>query len=497
MTLMTACILIVEDDADLGFLLQEVLKREGHRVEIAETGAAALARLQRGTYDLILLDLRLPDGDGLELLPRCQELAPDVPIIVMTAFNTRQIALEATHRGAYDFFRKPFEIQEVQIVIRRALERRQLQVELKTRRGAPHSLAGAGILGESPALRQVLRVAQQVAPSDLTVLIEGESGTGKELLARAIHQHSARRDGPFVAVNCAAIPEGLLESELFGHEKGAFTGAWKRRAGKFELARAGTLLLDEIGDMSVYMQAKLLRVLQEKEFDRVGGERPLPTDARVIAATNRDIDRLVQEGKFRADLAYRLQGMRLSLPPLRQRLEDLPLLIEHFLQRAKAHFGARAASVSRSAMECLLAFPWPGNLRQLQHVLEGALLVTEDGVICPEHLPPTLREPAPRLCQTHFGATVSAQGAQRPFPASATAEGRQFNGAPSLDALLAAQERDCIMAALHKAGGVQARAAKLLGISERSLWYRLKKLAIDPTGGTVTAFLGDGYGVSR
>ena len=253
MTPKAACILIVEDDADLGFLLQEVLKREGHRVDIVETGAEALTRLHRGTYDLILLDLKLPDGDGLALLPPYQELAPDVPIIVMTAFNTRQIALEATHRGAYDFFRKPFEIQEVQIVIRRALERRQLQVELKALRGTQHSMTGAGILGDSQALRRVLRMAQQVAPTDLTVLIEGESGTGKELLARAIHQHSARRDGPFVAVNCAAIPEGLLESELFGHEKGAFTGAWKRRAGKFEQARAGTLLLDEIGDMSVYM----------------------------------------------------------------------------------------------------------------------------------------------------------------------------------------------------------------------------------------------------
>jgi two-component system response regulator AtoC len=452
MTPMAACILIVEDDADLGFLLQEVLKREGHRVEVVETGAEALERLRRGTYDLLLSDLRLPDGNGLDLLPHYQELAPDVPIIIMTAFSTRQIALEATRRGAYDFFSKPFQLQEVQIVMRRALERRRLQVELKVLRRSQPGTACEGIIGESPALRRVLRVAQQVAPTQLTVLIEGESGTGKELLARAIHRQSARRDGPFVAVNCAAIPEGLLESELFGHEKGAFTGAWKRRAGKFELAQSGTLLLDEIGDMSVHMQAKLLRVLQEKEFDRVGGERPLATDARVIAATNRDIDRLVREEKFREDLAYRLQGVRLRIPPLRERLEDLPLLIEHFLELAKARCGVPAATFTRSAMECLWTFPWPGNIRQLQHVLEGALLIAEDGVIRPEDLPPTLWERAPRM-----------------WPAQ------------SLDELLAAQERECIVAALQKAGGVQAKAAKALGISERSLWYRLKKLAIDPT----------------
>ena len=459
MTLIAACILIVEDDADLGFLLQEVLKREGHGIEVVETGAEARARLQRGRYDLVLLDHKLPDGDGLELLPHYQELAPDVPIILMTAFSTRQIALEATRRGAYDFFSKPFDFQEVQIVVRRALERRGRQVELKALRLSQPGPAGVGILGESPALGRVLRVAQQVAPTELTVLIEGESGTGKEVLAQAIHQLSARRNGPFVAVNCAAIPEGLLESELFGHEKGAFTGAWKRHTGKFELARSGTLLLDEIGDMSVYMQAKLLRVLQEKAFDRLGGERPLPTDARVIAATNRDIDRLAQEGKFRADLAYRLQGVRLCLPPLRERLEDLPLLIEHFLELAKARCGVPAATVTRSALECIRSFPWPGNIRQLQHVLEGALLIAEDGVIRPEHLPPILRAPAPRTWQEH-----------------------------SLDVLLAEQERDCIVAALHKVGGVQARAAKLLGISERSLWYRLKKLDIDPTGGRVPAF---------
>lgn len=450
---MAAHILIAEDDEDLAFLLQEALKREGYRVDIEATGAKALERLQRGAYDLFLLDIRLPDANGLELLPRCQELAPDVPIIVMTAYSTRQIALEATRKGAYDFFSKPFQLPEVQIVMRRALERRRLQMELATLRKSLEGKGCEGIIGESPALRRVLTVLRQVAPTELTVLIEGESGTGKELLARAIHQCSARQGGPFVAVNCAAIPEGLLESELFGHEKGAFTGAWKNRAGKFELARSGTLLLDEIGDMSVSMQAKLLRVLQEKEFERLGGERLISTDARVIAATNRDIDRMVTEGTFRADLAYRLQGLTLRLPALRERLEDLPLLIEHFLELAKARCGVQAATITPSAMELLWAFPWPGNIRQLQHVLEGALLIAENGVIRPEHLPPALRESPSRTLHTH-----------------------------ALDEILAEKERAAIVAALQQTDGIQAKAAKLLGISERSLWYRIKKLRIDPTG---------------
>jgi len=447
----SAHILIAEDDADLAFLLREALTREGHRVEVAETGARALEQLRRGTYDLFLLDVRLPDEDGLELLPHCQELAPDVPIILMTAYSTRQIALEAMRRGAYDFFSKPFELREVQVVIRRALERRQLQQELKALRRAQTGQGTGGIIGASPVLLRVLAVARQVARTELTVLIEGESGTGKELLARVIHESSARQRGPFVAVNCAAIPEGLLESELFGHEKGAFTGAWKSRAGKFELARGGTLFLDEIGDMPAAMQARLLRVLQEKTFERLGGDRLLSTNARISAATNRDIDRMVREGKFREDLAYRLQGVRLRLPSLRERLEDLPLLIEHFLEVAKARCGVPVATITPAALKSLWAFPWPGNIRQLQHVLEGALVVADNGVIRPEHLPPAVREAPCDALEAH-----------------------------SLDEVLAARERELIGTALQQAGGIQAKAARLLGISERSLWYRIKKLGIDP-----------------
>jgi len=452
--IMKAHILIAEDDSDLAFFLQEALTREAYNVEVERTATRALAQLGQNSFDLFLLDVMLPDGNGLDLLSRCREVAPDVPVILMTAHSTRQMATEAIGNGAYDFFSKPFQLQEVQVVIRRALERRQLRLELKSLRTNQQREGFSGIIGESQALRKVLTVAQQVAPTDLTVLIEGESGTGKELLAQATHHQSSRRTGPFVVVNCAAIPEGLLESELFGHEKGAFTGAIRARSGKFELARKGTIFLDEIGDMSVPMQAKLLRVLQEKEFYRVGGERSLSTDARVVAATNREIDQLVADGRFREDLAYRLQAVRLLLPPLRDRLEDLPLLVERFLELAKDHCRVQTASITPSTMECLWAFPWPGNIRQLQHVLDGALVIADDGVIRPEHLPPILRESKPRASNSR-----------------------------SLDELLAEKERELILDALKKASGVQAKAAKILGISERSSWYRVKKLGISPKFG--------------
>ncbi len=448
---MKAHILIAEDDSDLAFFLQEALRRESYKVEVEKTATKALEQLGRQSFDLFLLEVKLPDGNGLDLLSRCRELAPEIPVILMTAYSTRQLATQAIGRGAYDFFSKPFQLQEVQVVIRRALERRQLQLELKSLRKEQQKKGFAGIIGESQALRRVLTVAQQVAPTDLTVLIEGESGTGKELLAQAIHQQSSRRTGPFIVVNCAAIPEGLLESELFGHERGAFTGAYRARTGKFELARRGTIFLDEIGDMSVPMQAKLLRVLQEKEFYRVGGERSLSTDARVVAATNREIDQLVADGKFREDLVYRLQAVRLHLPPLRDRLEDLPILIERFLELAKDHCRVAAATVTPAAMESLWAFLWPGNIRQLQHVLDGALVIAEDGVIRPEHLPPPVRESKTKA-----------------------------SNARSLDEMLAERERELMIDALNKASGVQAKAAKILGISERSSWYRIKKLGINP-----------------
>ena len=452
-------IVIAEDDEGLAFVLREVLVRKDYAVEIAETGGELLDRLAGGSYDLVLLDVKLPDMDGLDAIPRIRELAPDTPVIVMTAYGTRQIALEAITRGAYDFFTKPFKMAEFQVVVARALDRRRLQLQVKALQAGKAS-GFEEIIGESEPLRQVLEMARRAAPTDLTVLIEGESGTGKEVLARAIHRLSARRDGPMIPVNAAAIPEGLLESELFGHERGSFTGAIRARAGRFELAREGTLFLDEIGDMPLSVQVKILRALQERKIERVGGVRSLAVDVRIIAATNQNLDGLVAAGTFRADLFYRLQGVRLHLPALRERTDDLPLLIRHLLEAAARRLARAPVTLSPAALSCLWTYAWPGNIRELQHVLEAAMVLS-DGVILPEHLPPSVRSSA-----------AAPAGAVLPLAAPGG----------SLDQTLADWERRMILDALAKAGGIQARAAKLLGISERSLWYRVKKLKIPVRG---------------
>jgi two-component system response regulator AtoC len=456
-------IVIAEDDEDLAFVLREALRRQRYDIDVAPTAGALIDRLKATPYDLILLDVRLPDMDGLDAIPRCRELAPDTPIIVMTAHGTRETAMEAITRGAYDFFTKPLKMDEFQVVVARALDRRRLQKQVKAlRESQPSEIEG--LIGQSEALKRVVDMAQRAAPTDLTVLIQGESGTGKEVLARAIHRLSSRKEGPFVPVNCAAIPEGLLESELFGHERGAFTGAVRARPGRFELAREGTLFLDEIGDMPLPMQAKILRALQEREFERVGGTRTITADVRVIAATHRDLDAAVAQGTFRQDLFYRLQGVALRLPPLRERIDDLPLLATHLLERAAKRLDRQPAIVSPEALRCLWTYAWPGNVRELQHVLEGAMVLS-DGVIGPEHLPPAI------------------QRAVQARPAAETAP--VLSG--SLDEALEEWERRMILDALHQTQGVQARAAKILGVSERSLWYRIKKLGIQVRGGEESA----------
>jgi two-component system, NtrC family, response regulator AtoC len=449
-------IVIAEDDEDLAFVLREALIRNQYEVEVAPTAGALLERLRAGAYDLILLDVKLPDMDGLDALPKCRELAPETPIIVMTAHGTRQIAMEAITRGAYDFFTKPLKMAEFQVVVARALDRRRLQQQVKVlRAGQPTGFEE--IIGQCEPLKRVLDMAQRAAPTDLTILIQGESGTGKEVLAQAIHRLSLRKDGPLIPVNAAAIPEGLLESELFGHERGAFTGAIRARPGRFELAHGGTLFLDEIGDMPLSMQVKILRALQERQIERVGGVKSIAVDVRIVAATHQNLEKMVTEGRFRQDLFYRLQGVTLRLPPLRERVDDLPTLVGYLLERAAQRLWRTAATVTPEAMRCLWTYQWPGNVRELQHTLEAAMVLS-DGVIMPEHLP------------------VAVQSSGAPSPLAVDPIMKLAGG--SLDDMLEESERRMILDSLGKAGGVQARAAKILGISERSLWYRVKKLKI-------------------
>src|SRR2546427_111222 len=349
--------------------------------------------------------------------------------------------------------------QELSFVLREAMLRKPNQAEVVTGIAALQAAQTAGLeglVGRSDAFVRVLHAVQRVARTDVSVLIEGESGTGKDLLAQAIHRTSVRKDGPLVAVNCAAIPEGLLESELFGHERGAFTGAIRTRSGRFEAANGGTLFLDEIGDMPLAMQAKILRALEERKIERVGGNRSIDVDVRVIAATNRNLDKLVAAGQFRLDLFYRLQGVRLQIPALRERIEDLPELISTFVERARQHLSRATASISAEALRCLWAYGWPGNIRELQHVIEGALLLS-DGTVLPEHLPPQIRR-----CAAEHAAEATAD-VSRP-----------------LDEALGDVERRLILEALRRSNGVQARAAKLLGVSEQSLWYRIKKYKLEP-----------------
>jgi DNA-binding NtrC family response regulator len=450
-------VLVVDDSEQMQFMLREVLVAQGLDVEVVGDAETALARLAAQPYALVLLDIFLPGMDGMEALPKILERDPRLPVIMITGHGTREMAYQAMQRGAYDFFEKPFKMDEFLVVLRRALERRSLSQEV---RSLAHILESAvpfdTIVGQSEAMQQVFRLVRKVVATDVTVLIRGESGTGKELVAEAIHRHSPRRDKPFVKLNCVAIPETLLESELFGHEEGSFTGATGRRIGKFELANTGTIFLDEIGDMTLATQAKILRVLQEREFDRVGGSKTVKVDVRVIAATNKDLAKAVEDGTFRKDLYFRLNVFSLNLPPLRERTGDLPLLVDHFVARAARKLGKPLDGFSSDALNLLLAHSWPGNIRELENIIERAAVLADGPVMGADCLPSQLLT---------FETAVPGEPLVAP--------------GQTLDDALADIERKLIRDALRHTGGVQTRAAKLLGITERSLWHRVKKLGID------------------
>ncbi len=441
-------ILVVDDEASARSGLEKLLKQDGYEVESADGGQAALALRAERTFDVVVTDLKMPGMDGVELMKRLKEIDRDLPVIVVTAFSDVSSAVNAMRGGAEDYLTKPVDFDALTLAIDRAIERRDLRVEAEGLRRQLREREGGGLegmIGTSPAMQKIYRVAKQVASARATVLITGESGTGKGELARAIHAKSPRSDKPFVSVHCSALAETLLESELFGHEKGSFTGADKKRVGRFEHADGGTLFLDEIGEISPAIQIKLLRVLQEREFERVGGNERIKVDVRVIAATNRDLAADVQEGRFREDLFYRLNVIQIEVPPVRVRDGDILLLAQSFLKRFSEDAHKRIDGFTDKARAKLLAYRWPGNVRELENAIERAVVLCEGNLIDEDHLP--------------FGMVPTARG---------------NSGGPRIPgATMAEVERHAILATLEAVGGSTTKAAEMLDISVRTIQYRL------------------------
>jgi two-component system response regulator AtoC len=451
-------ILVVDDDPQMQFFLKEALERQQYHVTVKATAEAALMALKASAYDLVLMDVRLPGMNGLDAVAEIQTFDPRTPIIVMTAHGTRETALEAVRRGAYDYFTKPFRLDEMEIIVRRALEKKQLAVEIDQLREQLAAGPRRGrLVGSSRAMEEVRHLIDRAAPTDSTVLVLGESGTGKELIAEAIHEHSSRRARPFVKLNCAAIPETLLESELFGHEKGAFTGAVARKLGKFEQANGGTLLLDEIGDMSLATQAKILRALQERELQRVGGNQTIKVDVRILASTNKDLEKAVKEGTFRDDLYYRLNVVTIKVPALRERRDEIHELADHFLADANQRLNRRVMRLAPDALAALMEYGWPGNVRELRNVIERAVVVNDADVLALDSFPSPIKP------SEASGATTRWETLQD----------------LSLDEKVAHLERAFVLDALTRSSGVQAAAARMLGITERSVWHLVKKHRIE------------------
>jgi DNA-binding NtrC family response regulator len=460
-------ILLVEDKDSLRAMLRHALEAQGHTVIEARDQPEAERALQASRPAVVLSDLRLPEGDGLGVLRASKELDPEMPVIVMTAFGSIQDAVSAMKEGALDFLAKPVDPDHLMLMVERALSQRRLATEnlllkeeLAQRRGAPQ------IVGDDAKLKQVSVALHRAAATDMTVLLEGESGTGKELFARALHALSPRADGPFVAINCAAIPETLLETELFGHEKGAFTGAAARKPGKFELAHRGTLFLDEIGDLPLPLQAKILRALEEKRFERVGGTLPLQVDVRVVAATNRNLKAAVAARQYREDLYFRLSVFPIVIPPLRERTDDIPTLARYFIDRFCRDLKKKPLALSPAAEEELRSYPWPGNVRELQNCIERAAILTEGETILPRHLNLSFRGAPPATPLTEEASAWSKIDLSGSL-AEATRR------------VLAEVERRKLEQALKEAAGNRGRAAEILQVTYKSLIGKLRDYGLD------------------
>jgi DNA-binding NtrC family response regulator len=449
-------ILVVEDKDSMRNMLYDTLTEEGYRVDSANDGRQALDLVENKSYDLVLTDLRMPEVDGLEVLSRVKEVDAETSVIVMTAFGTIEDAVSAMKCGAYDFLTKPFDTEHLCVLVNRALENRRLVAEnslLRQELLADHGIDN--IIGQNEKMRELGQMVQKVAKSDASVLLQGESGTGKELFARAIHNLSLRKGGPYITINCAAIPAELLENELFGSEKGAFTGAHARKMGKFEIANGGTIFLDEIGDMDIALQAKLLRVLQQKNFERLGGTKTVDVDVRVIAATNMDLPELIRSKRFREDLYYRLSVFPLYIPALKERFDDVPLLADLFVEKYCREMGKPLKALTKDALTLLEKYHWPGNVRELENTIERAIILAEGKKITPEHLAIRLR----RTDEIHLreGAGLKEIGAHAQRSA----------------------ERGAILRVLKEVRGNKRRAAKVLKIDYTTLFDKLKKYDID------------------
>jgi nitrogen regulation protein NR(I) len=477
-------VLVIDDDEVIRDVLQSFLLKKGFEPAIAAAGAAGMDSLRSDRYDLIITDLVMPGVNGMEVLREAMDKS-SAPVIVMTAFGTVQTAVEAMRIGAFDYVTKPFNLDELGVVIEKALSVAKLRKEnVMLRMQLKRKYDFKGLIGDSPAMQAVFGLIEKIANTDSTVLISGESGTGKELVAKTVHfNNSDRAQGPFVPINCAAIPKDLLESELFGHEKGAFTGAVNTRIGRFELAQGGTLFLDEVGELDPSLQAKLLRAIQEREFERVGGVRTIKIDVRILAATNKDLEKAVRDGLFREDLYYRLNVIPLHLPPLRKRIEDIPLLVDNFVHEFSKRRKRELFSFSRDAMACLLHYRWPGNVRELENLIERLSILVPGPVVNIADLPEKLHQlPLPEITDVPTAAEP-----QSPLPFSVKedvpAAGRYGIAIPdagiNLNDVVDTMERNLILRALERTGGVRSKAAMLLGLNRTTLLEKMKKMAIE------------------
>ncbi len=449
-------ILIVDDELSVRESLKMVFK-DDYSLFFAINGEEALKSVQDNLPDIILLDIIMPVLDGLTVLKKIKEINPSIKVIMLTATKTVKTAVQAMKLGAHDYITKPFDVEELALIVKKALETQKLEEEVKYLRTEVEKKYGFdNIISKSKEMRDIYSRISQIADTKSTILITGESGTGKELVAKAIHYNSSRRDKPFIAINCAAIPETLIEAELFGHERGAFTDAQARRQGQFELADKGTLFLDEIGDLSLATQAKILRVLQEREFTRIGGVKPITVDIRLITATNKNLNEAMAKGIFREDLYYRINVVPIHLPPLRERREDIPLLVNHFLSKKAQEEGKKPKSMSKEAMDIVVAHNWPGNVRELENVIERVTTLCPDDILTAEDLP------------------INVKGVSEMTPM----KDRVLKGNLTLREAIKEVERDIIGDALERANYVQTQAAGLLGISRRMLKYKIDYLGI-------------------